>query len=249
MARIVTAETRLKAAVIDRLFDAAHVDADSVLISEMAIANWTRRADIVLANGRLWAFELKSEVDSLTRLPGQLEAFSYHFEKLVVVVAARFEVQASKMLPDGVGLWVEDRPGQLKERVRPKILPLAKEAAIQLMTASELRRLLSCNGMSGLKSTPRLELEKLAFGLPERDIANAARAAVKQRFRSRHAAFVKKRDGVGTLSAIHVLRRYANKSGQVPEPSLPIDLPAVMLASDHPLLVQAPAGPVLRRAR
>jgi hypothetical protein len=242
-----TAEARMKAAVIDRLFSGSLVNADSVLVSEMAIANWTRRADIVLANGKLWAFELKSESDSLARLPGQLEAFSYYFERLVVVVAARFERSARAMLTDGVGLWVEEQDGILKERVRSKILPLAKDAAISLMTATELRRLLSCNGVPRLKEAPRQKLESVAMGLPALDLANAARDAVKRRHRSRHLAFVDQRHIVGTMHALGALRRQTTRlpptqgmAGQSP-------LPQVEIPLDHPQLLHAPAGPVLRR--
>jgi hypothetical protein len=210
------AETRMKAVVIDRLFSAGQLDADSVLISEMMVANWTRRADIVLANGKLCAFELKSEADRLTRLSGQLEAFSYHFEKFVVVVAARFEEQARALLGPGVGLWIMEQDSSIKERIRPKAMTLAKEAAIALMTAAELRRLLSCNGCSGLKDAPRQRLESLALGFPASDLANAARDAVKRRHRQRHTAFVQKRNAVGTISAMPTLRRFAKRSSPAP---------------------------------
>ena len=133
-------EVRLKAAIIDRLFDRAHIDDDAVLISEMTVANWSRRADVVLANGSLWAFEVKSELDSLTRLPGQLDAFTTHFEKVCVVCAPRFETGARALLPEGVGLWVAEDDGTLRERVRPRYTRLTKMAAVGLMKANELRR-------------------------------------------------------------------------------------------------------------
>lgn len=242
-------ESRMKAAVIDRLFDGKHVDSDSVLISEMVVANWSRRADIVLANGKLWAFEIKSEADTLVRLKGQLESFSYHFEKLVLVVAERFEQQARSMIGEGVGLWIEEKNGALVERVRPKAMPLEKDAAIRLMTASELRRLLLCNGLTDAKDALRERLEVLAQGLPASDLANAARDAIKRRHRGRHEAFLKKRRANGTVAAIKAFRR----SGRARTASAPTEtevlLPEVRLTADNPALFQAPAGLVLRRMR
>jgi hypothetical protein len=127
------------------------------------------------------------------------------------------------------------------------VLPLTKEAAIMLMTAAELRRLLTCNGVAGIKDIPRMELERLAHGLPASDIANAARDAVKRRYRPSHAAFVKHRQGVGTVVAMQTLRRFAKRSRDaVIEPSTLV-LPEIELAHDHPLLYQAPAGAVLKR--
>ncbi|MGE0750378.1 MAG: sce7726 family protein [Variibacter sp.] len=241
-------ETRLKAAVIDRLFEASHVDSDSVLVSEMVVDNWSRRADLVLANGKLWAFEIKSESDKLARLPGQLASFAYHFEKFVVVVAARFEEPVRKMIPEGVGLWVEERPGVLVERVRPRTMAMAKEASIALMTAVELRSLLACNGVANLKDVPRLRLEELARDLPISDLANAARNAIKRRHRKRHADFVKRRAAVDTCRAMRTLRKFGkrNVESTMEEPYV-IALPPVHIAEDHPLFVRAPAGAVLKR--
>jgi hypothetical protein len=242
-------ETRMKAAVIDRLIEAGQVNGDAVLISEMMVANWARRADIVLANGKLWGFELKSESDRLTRLSGQIESFSFHFEKFVVVVAERFESRARALLPDGAGLWIAQQDGTLKERIRPKVMPLTKEAAITLMTASELRRLLACNGCSGIKDAARHKLEELAFGLPASDLSNAARHAVKCRHRQRHNAFLEQRHCIGTISAISSLRKYARTQKEtIVDSCIFVPLPEVLLSKGHPLLVQAPAGPVLKRA-
>ena len=242
-------ETKMKAAVIDRLIEAGQVTGDAVLISEMMVANWARRADIVLANGKLWGFELKSEADRLTRLSGQIESFSFHFEKFVVVVAERFESRARALLPDGAGLWVAQQDGSLKERVRPKVMPLTKEAAITLMTASELRGLLACNGSSGIKDAARHKLEELAFGLPASDLSNAARNAVKRRHRQRHSVFLEQRRAIGTISAISSLRKYARTQKEnILDSCTFVPLPEVLLSKEHPLLVQAPAGPVLKRA-
>lgn len=244
----VSAETRMKAAVIDRLLSGGHVTDDAVLISEMTVANWTRRADIVLANGKLCAFELKSETDNLSRLSGQLATFASQFEKLIVVVAARFEKHARPMLPEGVGLWVEGEEGIFKERVRPKALPLSKEAAISLMTATDLRSLLACNGVRDIKDAYRQRLEEIVLAFPATDIVSAARNAVKRRYRRSHRAFLDQRAHVGTLGAMQSLRRFSSRGTiEVEAPELNFPLPEVKLSDDHPLLLRAPAGLVLKR--
>jgi hypothetical protein len=243
-----TFETRLKAAVIDRLFQHDYVCADSVIISEMVVANWSRRADIVLANGKLCAFEIKSEVDSLARLPGQIADFAYHFEKLIVVVAGRFEAKARDLVTDGVGLWVQDQDGILKERVRPRVLPLAKEASISLMTAAEVRRLLACNGQSVGKDVRRNDLDAIAMGLPASDLADAARSAVKQRHRCRHQKFMDTRAIRGTVAAMQMFQRSSGPAPSVPAyGSATHALPEISVPDDHPQLIYAPAGRVIRR--
>jgi len=242
-------EARLKAAVIDRLYAGAHVDDDAVLISEMTVANWARRADVVLANGKLWGFEIKSEVDSLGRLQGQVDAFRGYFEKLVIVIAARFEARVLAMVPDSVGVWVEGTDGVLKERVRPKHLPLEPPASISLMTATELRRLLTANGLRCAKDAPRSALEAAALNLTAPDLAVAARNAIKSRHRDRHLTFAQYRCEHGTLGAMWQLRRGGTRRSVVEAEYTCHACPVaeVPIPTDHPLLVNAPAGPILKR--
>lgn len=241
-------EARLKAAVIDRLYEKRFVDATAVLISEMVVDNWSRRADVVLANGKLWGFEIKSEADSLARLPGQIEAFSKTFEKLTVVVASKFETPAKAMLPEGVGLWVEVE-GQLIERIRPRASNLTKDAALQLMTATELRSFLSCNGMSNTSGMSRARLVSAALGFPQSDLAAAARDAVKRRYRVNHQNFESAREGASTMTALSALRPWRSKF--VPMQTIDIGPVAGIQVPDipatHPALVHVPAGVTLRR--
>ena len=243
-------EMHVKAAVIDRLLASPHMDSDAVLISEMTIAKWSRRADMVLANGLLWAFEIKSDLDSLARLPGQMEDFRHYFEKFTVVAAERFEKAIIAMVPDGVGVWILGPDGETKQKIASKQSVLTKDAYLSLMTATELRGLAVANGRRPPKAAPRGELEAVARDLPVRDLASAARNAVKCRHRARHLEFIGRQRRVGTLEAISTLRRpsqnrHLNTSPQ-PVP-LPTYLQSLEIPFDHPQFVQAPGGPVLMR--
>lgn len=239
------AEARLKAAVIDRLMSSPHVDDDAVLISEMTVANWSRRADLVLANGNLWAFEIKSEADSLSRLAGQVQTFRTHFEKLTLVVASRFENKVLHTLPEGVGLWVETGEGDLVERVRPRLAALSSEASISLMTADELRRLVGSKYRVSTSHLRRRALVELALGLRPVELAAAAREAVKARHRKRYEAFVTAQASAGTFAAIVERPFDLAECDKTASSQAVIDEPAV--PDDHPDLIISPAGPVLRR--
>jgi hypothetical protein len=242
-------EVRLKAAVIDRLYEKALVDADSVLISEMVVDNWSHRADVVLANGRLWGFELKSASDNLARLPSQIEAFNRTFEKFTVVVAERFETAVRPLLPEGVGLWVQASDGELKERIRPRISILSKAAALSLMTASEIRALLACNGCTGIGNMNRQQLEAKAAGLPTADLSSAARDAVKRKHRKKHQNFQLTRPKVGTAAALHALHSYRGARAAIMPPvnDTPRLQGPIEEILNHPAIKIAPAGPVLKR--
>jgi hypothetical protein len=215
----------------------------------MTVANWSRRADVVLANGRLWAFEIKSDADSLARLPGQIETFRNYFEKFTVVAAERFERAIMEMVPEGVGVWIIDPEGSLRQRIAPRQSVLTKDAYISLMTATELRRLLVANGLRPAKGMQRGQLEGLSRALPTSDLSSAARDAVKLRHRARHQEFLGKRRTVGTLGAMSALRRpQQTRDFSLPVPGVALPpTQAWTIPEDHPLLIHAPGGPVLRR--
>lgn len=241
-------EAALKAAVIDRLIATRHADDNSVIVTEMTVANWSRRADVVLANGRLWGFEIKSDLDTLTRLKGQLETFTKYFEKFVLVLAERFVEEMLETIPDGVGLWSADKLGNLTQKIAPKQTQLSPEAYISLMTVTELRKLLACNGHKTDKNYHRSVLASDAIQLPIKDIASAAREAVKARHRDRYHQFLSAKESLKTVSALSFLNRAPIRLKQheyvLPEVR---EIEDISISPNNPCLIYAPSGPILKR--
>jgi hypothetical protein len=62
------------------------------------------KADLVLFNGTSNAYEIKTELDSLDRLPTQLPAYQSAFEKVWVVTHPSLATKVLSYLPAGVGL-------------------------------------------------------------------------------------------------------------------------------------------------
>lgn len=62
------------------------------------------RADVAVINGSLHAFEIKSDSDSLERLPGQIEAYRGVFEYVTLVCGRRLIERARTKVPDWWGL-------------------------------------------------------------------------------------------------------------------------------------------------
>jgi hypothetical protein len=54
------------------------------------------RTDIAVINGSLHAFEIKSDSDSLDRLPSQIEAYQGVFEYITLVCGSRLLKRASR---------------------------------------------------------------------------------------------------------------------------------------------------------
>ncbi|SFP29601.1 hypothetical protein SAMN03159489_00755 [Pseudomonas sp. NFPP07] len=252
MSSDISAEALLKAAVIDRLINSGVLDENSVLVSELTVDNWTHRTDIVLANGRLWGFELKSERDSLARLPAQIESFSRHFEKFVLVVAKKFEKRALELIENvnGVGLWIASDNGEITEKIRPRAQSISPDASISLITVTELRRLLTANGIKHQKANRRIELVELAKKLPTKILADGARTAIKTRFKEVHLRFLHQREKTGSYDAIPALRRTV---GSKLPTALTIEAHDLTkypkIPTEHPDLINAPSGPVIARSR
>lgn len=62
------------------------------------------RADVAVINGSLHAFEIKSDSDSLERLPSQIEAYQGVFEYITLVCGRRLLERARTKVPDWWGL-------------------------------------------------------------------------------------------------------------------------------------------------
>ncbi|MBE2898111.1 sce7726 family protein [Pasteurellaceae bacterium 20609_3] len=74
-------------------------------LAELPIANFSRRIDLVMANGKLSGFEIKSEQDTLKRLEGQIEVYTQYFEDVVVVCATKHLQGVMNITPQNVGIW------------------------------------------------------------------------------------------------------------------------------------------------
>ena len=64
----------------------------------------TARADVAVINGFLHAYEIKSDCDSLDRLPSQIEAYQGVFEYVTLVCGRRLLERARTVIPEWWGL-------------------------------------------------------------------------------------------------------------------------------------------------
>ncbi|HZY96033.1 MAG TPA: sce7726 family protein [Candidatus Cybelea sp.] len=78
----------------------------SRVFHEFGILNGSCRADIAVANGTLWGFEIKAESDDLQRLGRQIDAYSKVFERVTLVATEKHAAAALRMLPRYWGLIV-----------------------------------------------------------------------------------------------------------------------------------------------
>jgi hypothetical protein len=135
-------EAEIRNALIFRLA-ATNLGADAAFISEMFVDGFNRRADLIMANGKLAVFEIKSQHDSLVRLEGQLKFYEQFFEQVTVVCAEKHHKNVEQMTSEKIGIWVVKDNGELS------VVRLAKSTALTsvknwltFLPVDELRELL-----------------------------------------------------------------------------------------------------------
>lgn len=76
------------------------------IIEELGIAHGAARVDIAVVNGVIHGYELKSDLDTLTRLPEQMRVYNSVMDKMTLVVGKTHLHQAFNIVPDWWGIQI-----------------------------------------------------------------------------------------------------------------------------------------------
>lgn len=81
-------------------------DEEVRIIEELGIHHSTARIDIAVINGIMHGYEIKSDQDTLQRLPEQMTEFNTVFDQLTLVVGKQHLYQAIHIIPDWWGVTI-----------------------------------------------------------------------------------------------------------------------------------------------
>lgn len=147
-------------------------DRELRIIDELGVQHGSIRIDIAVINGIMHGYEIKSDRDTLTRLPEQIQAYNAIFDQVTLVVGSRHLIDAFKMIP---GWWGVDtahigEDGSIFfNHIRiPKDNPKQDNIAIaRLLWRNEaLNKLESLGKVDGVRSKPReVVYERLATSI------------------------------------------------------------------------------------
>lgn len=137
-------EKEIKKTVLNYLLEKNTLKNNVTVISELTIDSFSRRVDLVVLNDhKMIAYEIKSDADSLYRLPGQLNKYRKYFDKVVVVSTSKHINNILSTAPENVEVWeVEDSKVTVKKRGKVN-KALAKEDYLDLLKVNDMRRLAS----------------------------------------------------------------------------------------------------------
>ncbi|ADJ21975.1 hypothetical protein Hden_1568 [Hyphomicrobium denitrificans ATCC 51888] len=160
---------------------------DTRLVEEMGIWSGTVRIDVAVINGELSGYELKSDSDTLERLPAQADIYGKVFDRMTLVVGSKHAKKALKIIPKWWGCLearVSDNRLVLKHKRKARINP-GRDAKIiaQLLWKEEALAILDFHGLAGgWRSRRSAEiLERLVERIPFASLTAHVRAALKAR--------------------------------------------------------------------
>lgn len=165
-----------------------HGQAGTLVLDEFGVWYGTARVDIVVVNGRLHGFEIKSDRDTLDRLPEQARIYSQVFDRVTLVLGETHLAKSCAIVPDWWGLKVAflgaRRAVHFREERAPSANPSIDPVAVAaLLWCEELTDILvERDAIRGLRGKSRDKLTRALAALMSLD---ELRATVRECLKSR----------------------------------------------------------------
>jgi hypothetical protein len=140
---------------------------DTIIVDELGLSHAKVRIDIAVINGCVHGYEIKSGLDTLKRLPAQLELYGKCLEKLTLVCAPRHIEQVEKIAPDWCGILKAEKGA----RGAVTFTSVRRSGSNTHIDAVQLAHLLWRPEAVALLS--RFELQKRILNKPRRELYEA----------------------------------------------------------------------------
>jgi len=178
-------EKEIRSCLIEHL-SKRHDLSNTVFINELFVNNFSCRADLVMANGQLSVFEIKSKLDTLDRLPSQVENYISSFENVIIVCAEKHIEKVLNSYDSSIGVWLIRDNGQISIKRRSNKINLNVNSWLMHLSVGELKNLLKIYKISSIGNREEL-LSKVQKGIPKYKI----REYVLSYFKGRHEKILK----------------------------------------------------------
>lgn len=100
---------------------------DTIILDELDLCSGLSRIDIVVINGVIHGYEIKSEEDTLTRLPSQICYYNKSLEKITIATNKLHIEKIRKLVPEWWGLIIineRDKQKKISELRQARANPL-----------------------------------------------------------------------------------------------------------------------------
>ena len=168
---------------------AATAGPDDYLIEELGLERGQARLDLALVNGSLSGYEIKSDHDSLRRLPGQVERYAKVLDHVTLVASPKMLAAARAHVPPWWGLMVATRQEGIvlfRQARRARRNPAKNlRVVVELLWQKEAVQLLEQHGLAkGMRGKPRrLVWDRIVEQLDSELVERVVRTRLKARAR------------------------------------------------------------------
>lgn len=104
--RVSTNDSNIRAALKEYLEVIHSQDKALRIIEELGVRHGSARIDVAVVNGIMHGYEIKSDCDTLERLPEQMTEFNSVFDRVTLVVGKKHLYQAIHIIPDWWGIII-----------------------------------------------------------------------------------------------------------------------------------------------
>ena len=181
-------DSDVRRALHNRVLREHHNDPNTLVLNELGLRHGACRVDVAIVNGSLHGYELKSDLDTLERLPAQIDLYSKVLDKATLVVGERHAAKALPLLPEWWGIKIAvmgPRGGITFEtsRMAAQNTHIEPLALAELLWRSEVTELLGAKGFEGgVLRKSRGHLYRLLVEASEIDeLRNSVRVCLKSR--------------------------------------------------------------------
>lgn len=180
-------DKEIRRALLQDLHRRYHNDAETLIIEEFGLCQGDARVDIAVINGTIHGYEIKSEKDTLRRLPGQQSIYNKVFDHVTVVASAYHLPKIRRQVPNWWGLsevqCIDKVIELVKKRACKKNELVNPQALVQLLWREETVEILNRRNLhQGLSGKPRPQLwARLAESLTVADLSDEVRKKIKMR--------------------------------------------------------------------
>lgn len=165
--------------LIETVFLKKYLKTDATILTELRVGRSV--ADAVLVNGLSTCFEIKTDYDSLSRLPEQVTSYRKLFDRIVVVSTESHQQSLIDQLPSDIGLSLLTNKGALIVIRKPEDHSAEK---IDISTLTSTLRLNELKVLTKSLTTEKLPSSNIEiYGFCHDVIASANPAKVRQGFR------------------------------------------------------------------
>jgi hypothetical protein len=155
------------------------------IVEELGVEHGAARMDVAVINGVLHGYEIKSDRDTLLRLPEQMEIYNGVFDRITLVVGKSHLRDAINAIPDWWGILIakiNDNDSVIFNEIRKARMNVKKNSlsVAKLLWRDEALEILEEAGVAnGFRSKPRsLIYEKLSAVIEQEVLEGKVRDAL-----------------------------------------------------------------------